>query len=349
MFGDLVLPYAPFPPTVQPEPAEPGTVYSWALNNIWDTNFPAQQQGETTFRYAIASRPGADPRALGAAAAAGLTDPFVAAPVTGGAGHRSRRPKRPVGRGRPPAGAGRRRSGRRGAATTSSSTSPSTAAEAVDRAAAACPALTRRHGGHQPGTRPAAAGRRATAPCRVPVPAGGFVAVSRRPAGGLSRDEDRRHPGDHRDRAARGAAAARQRRALGPVRPHHRRGRDRRRPDRPRRDGRRRRERRGRRRAGCATTSSATTRSRSRRCGSKIANPTASLYNNRTQLLAAIEFACLDLIGQQLDVPVHDLLGGKLRDAGAVRLATCSSGTPNAARRRRGAHRRAAGRRTRWR
>src|SRR5690606_33825750 len=30
----------------------------------------------------------------------------------------------------------------------------------------------------------------------------------------------------------------------------------------------------------------------------KIANPTASLYNNRTQLLAAVEFACLDLIGQ---------------------------------------------------
>ena len=46
----------------------------------------------------------------------------------------------------------------------------------------------------------------------------------------------------------------------------------------------------------------------------KIANPTASLYNNRIQLLAALEFACLDLIGQQLGVPVHDLLGGKLRD-----------------------------------
>jgi len=45
-----------------------------------------------------------------------------------------------------------------------------------------------------------------------------------------------------------------------------------------------------------------------------IANPTASLYNNRTQLLAAIEFGCLDLIGQQLGVPVHDLLGGRLRD-----------------------------------
>ncbi|MEV3920157.1 enolase C-terminal domain-like protein [Actinomadura coerulea] len=47
----------------------------------------------------------------------------------------------------------------------------------------------------------------------------------------------------------------------------------------------------------------------------KIANPTASLYNNRTQMLAAIEFACLDLVGQHLGVPVHDLLGGRLRDS----------------------------------
>jgi glucarate dehydratase len=46
----------------------------------------------------------------------------------------------------------------------------------------------------------------------------------------------------------------------------------------------------------------------------KIANPTASLYNVRTQLLAAVEFACLDAIGQKLGVPVHDLLGGRLRD-----------------------------------
>ncbi|MEU4196420.1 enolase C-terminal domain-like protein [Kribbella sp. NPDC026611] len=45
-----------------------------------------------------------------------------------------------------------------------------------------------------------------------------------------------------------------------------------------------------------------------------LANPTASLYNNRTQLLAAIEFACLDLQGLQLGVPVHELLGGKVRD-----------------------------------
>lgn len=46
----------------------------------------------------------------------------------------------------------------------------------------------------------------------------------------------------------------------------------------------------------------------------KILNPTASLYNNRAQLHAAIEFACLDVVGQRLGVPVHELLGGKLRD-----------------------------------
>jgi glucarate dehydratase len=45
-----------------------------------------------------------------------------------------------------------------------------------------------------------------------------------------------------------------------------------------------------------------------------ICNPTASLYNNRTQLHAAIEFACLDIMGQKLGLPVHALLGGKLRD-----------------------------------
>lgn len=45
-----------------------------------------------------------------------------------------------------------------------------------------------------------------------------------------------------------------------------------------------------------------------------IANPTASLYNNRTQLLAALEFACLDLLGQKWGAPVADLLGGRLRE-----------------------------------
>jgi glucarate dehydratase len=46
-----------------------------------------------------------------------------------------------------------------------------------------------------------------------------------------------------------------------------------------------------------------------------ISNPTASLYNNRTQILAAIEFACLDILGQAWGVPVSEILGGRLRDS----------------------------------
>lgn len=46
----------------------------------------------------------------------------------------------------------------------------------------------------------------------------------------------------------------------------------------------------------------------------KIMNPTASLYNNRLQLHAAIEFACIDLVGKQLGVRACDLLGGSLRE-----------------------------------
>jgi glucarate dehydratase len=46
----------------------------------------------------------------------------------------------------------------------------------------------------------------------------------------------------------------------------------------------------------------------------KICNPTASLYNNRTQLHAAIEFACIDIMGKKLGVRACDLLGGSLRD-----------------------------------
>src|SRR5499426_4022780 len=51
-----------------------------------------------------------------------------------------------------------------------------------------------------------------------------------------------------------------------------------------------------------------------------IANPTASLYNNRTQMLAAIEFACLDILGQKWGVPVSEILGGRVRDS--VRFAS---------------------------
>lgn len=46
----------------------------------------------------------------------------------------------------------------------------------------------------------------------------------------------------------------------------------------------------------------------------KILNPTAALYNNRTHLHSVLEFACLDLIGKKLEVPLYQLLGGKLRD-----------------------------------
>jgi glucarate dehydratase len=46
----------------------------------------------------------------------------------------------------------------------------------------------------------------------------------------------------------------------------------------------------------------------------RIANPTASLYNNRTQVLAALEFACLDILGQAWNAPVCEILGGRLRD-----------------------------------
>jgi glucarate dehydratase len=45
-----------------------------------------------------------------------------------------------------------------------------------------------------------------------------------------------------------------------------------------------------------------------------VANPTASLYNNRTQILAALEFACLDILGQKWGVSVSEILGGRLRD-----------------------------------
>ncbi len=46
----------------------------------------------------------------------------------------------------------------------------------------------------------------------------------------------------------------------------------------------------------------------------KLANPTASLYNHRTQMVAAIEFACLDILGKYWSCPVYQILGGKLRD-----------------------------------
>ena len=46
----------------------------------------------------------------------------------------------------------------------------------------------------------------------------------------------------------------------------------------------------------------------------KIMNPVASLYNNRLQLHAALEFACMDVAGKYLNIRACDLLGGALRE-----------------------------------
>ena len=76
--GAIHLPYAPFPPTVDRRDAGAATVFSWAMNNGWDTNFPAAQGGEATFAYAVAAAAeGADLRTLAAATAAGATRPLV--------------------------------------------------------------------------------------------------------------------------------------------------------------------------------------------------------------------------------------------------------------------------------
>ncbi|MDR3473175.1 MAG: enolase C-terminal domain-like protein [Devosia sp.] len=46
----------------------------------------------------------------------------------------------------------------------------------------------------------------------------------------------------------------------------------------------------------------------------KLMNPVASLYNNRMQLHAAVEFACIDVVGKFLNIRACDLLGGALRE-----------------------------------
>ena len=82
--GGVALPYAPFPPTMgDPEPA---TVYSWAYNNIWDTNFPGQQGFEMNFRYSVGASKttgsGSGP-ALGARVAVGQSRRLRSSMATG--------------------------------------------------------------------------------------------------------------------------------------------------------------------------------------------------------------------------------------------------------------------------
>ncbi|MBY8881680.1 glycoside hydrolase family 38 C-terminal domain-containing protein [Actinacidiphila acidipaludis] len=50
--GGIAVPYVPYPQSLAQE--EPATVFSWVHNNIWDTNFPAQQAFDHGFRYSVA-------------------------------------------------------------------------------------------------------------------------------------------------------------------------------------------------------------------------------------------------------------------------------------------------------
>ncbi|MER6441883.1 glycoside hydrolase family 38 C-terminal domain-containing protein [Streptomyces sp. NPDC001185] len=49
--GGIAIPYVPYPQSLPQE--EPATVFSWVHNNIWDTNFPAQQRFDHVFRYSV--------------------------------------------------------------------------------------------------------------------------------------------------------------------------------------------------------------------------------------------------------------------------------------------------------
>jgi hypothetical protein len=75
--GNIYLPYAPFPKTIDEQDSHRSTIYSWALNNIWDTNFPPRQGGEMQFRYTIATNADGDPMALGADTGESAATPLV--------------------------------------------------------------------------------------------------------------------------------------------------------------------------------------------------------------------------------------------------------------------------------
>jgi len=84
--GNIHLPYAPFPETLDPRDAHPAAIYSWPLNNIWDTNFPPRQGGEMEFHYAVATGDDATPEELGMRTAAALTAPLLGIACAPGAG-----------------------------------------------------------------------------------------------------------------------------------------------------------------------------------------------------------------------------------------------------------------------
>lgn len=59
--GGIAIPYVPYPQSLPQE--EPATIFSWVHNNIWDTNFPAQQAFDHVFRYSIGFTTTAENRA----------------------------------------------------------------------------------------------------------------------------------------------------------------------------------------------------------------------------------------------------------------------------------------------
>ena len=67
--GNIFLPYPPYPTTI--DGAGGGLLASWVMNNVWETNFPREQGGETLFRYAVS-------RGTGSETAAALTQPLIA-------------------------------------------------------------------------------------------------------------------------------------------------------------------------------------------------------------------------------------------------------------------------------
>ncbi|MFI0724115.1 alpha-mannosidase [Streptomyces sp. NPDC021224] len=73
--GGIAIPYVPYPQSLAQE--EPATVFSWVHNNIWDTNFPAEQAFDHSFRYSVGFE------ATDATAAAGERLAVRTAAVTG--------------------------------------------------------------------------------------------------------------------------------------------------------------------------------------------------------------------------------------------------------------------------
>jgi hypothetical protein len=87
--GGIAIPYAPYPQSLPRE--EPGTVFSWVHNNIWDTNFPAQQAFDQVFRYSVgftstAANTAADADELAVRLAAVTGHPLVPVRARAGAG-----------------------------------------------------------------------------------------------------------------------------------------------------------------------------------------------------------------------------------------------------------------------